>query len=202
MSPITLSRLMATKPCIDFPPERVEALLSKYGPFSSWLHLAEKAREANWPVSLSDLRLTAYRAAAPRQLETALRHLTARTSARVAAARTAVEVDAYAAYAAETYDAALAAADATKRAAETYDAAYGTGAATNAVDASRAAAEVAYAAGSDTAAEVEVARAAAARTATNAMDAAALRWGALESAYEKAAWESLKDICSLLDEEE
>lgn len=73
---ITADDIMATRPCADFPRARVETLIAKYGPFASWTHLAEVAHAAGWPVSLADLRLTAYRAATPKQRETAVRDST------------------------------------------------------------------------------------------------------------------------------
>jgi hypothetical protein len=72
----TLEVIMSTNPCADFSRERVAALLAQYGPFDSWVALAERAREAGWPVPLSDLRLTAYRVATPEQCRRGVVHST------------------------------------------------------------------------------------------------------------------------------
>ncbi len=53
-------------PCALWPRERVEQMLARLD-CSSWVALAESARAANWPVSLADLRLTAYRVATREQ---------------------------------------------------------------------------------------------------------------------------------------
>lgn len=76
MGEVTLDLIMSTRPCSHYPRDTVSALLAKYGPFKSWEHLAEVARAAEWPVSLADLRLTAYKTATPAQREVAVRHST------------------------------------------------------------------------------------------------------------------------------
>ena len=67
----TLEAIMATQPCRECPRERVEALLAQYGPFDSWVALAERARAEGWPVELDLLLLTACRMATPEQLAAA-----------------------------------------------------------------------------------------------------------------------------------
>ena len=68
---ITVDIILATRPCEAYPRARVEALAARLDG-TSWVRLAESCRDAGWPVSLADLRLTAARHAAAHHRATVL----------------------------------------------------------------------------------------------------------------------------------
>ena len=78
---ITLALLMSTCPCPRYPRKRVAQILKALNHPRTWMEFAERARDAGWEhgpanVSLADLRLTAYRAATPKQRQRAVREVT------------------------------------------------------------------------------------------------------------------------------
>ena len=186
---ITTDLIMSTRPCSDWPRERVDAVLAKLDT-SSWTRLAESARDSGWPVSLADLRLTAYRAATPAKRLRGVRRSTrfrieaqAKRWPTVSAAVARVRADLLRWAAGDDVDMA----DVRRRA----YAAYAADAASDAdADAAAAAYAAAYAAYAAADADADAAYAADAAAAVYAADAA--------SADE--AWAGLVFICNILDE--
>ena len=181
---ITTDLIMSTRPCSDWPRERVDAVLAKLDT-SSWTRLAESARDSGWPVSLADLRLTAYRAATPAKRLRGVRRSTrfrieaqAKRWPTVSAAVARVRADLLRWAAGDDVDMA----DVRRRA-------YAADAASDA-DAAAAAYAAAYAAYAAADADADAAYAADAAAAVYAADAA--------SADE--AWAGLVFICNILDE--